>query len=91
MLGYPTEFVLMMNVDAAIDRQERADKGGPSGEDKRRRAETVRADVFRQVQANESGLDSKKLATALLWIKENRRAKAADLVSAASAGRIRLR
>lgn len=91
VLWYPTEFVLMMKVDAAIDRQDRADKGGPFAEDNRRRADTFRADVFRQVQANESGLDAKKLATALDLIKESRRAKAADLIAAASAGRIRLR
>lgn len=91
VLWYPSEFVLMMKVDAAIDRQDRADKAGPFAEENRRRAETFRADVFRQIQANESGMDPKKLAAALELIKDSRRAKAAALISAASAGRIQLR
>jgi hypothetical protein len=91
VLWYPTEFVLMMKADAAADRQERAEKGGRFFEENQRRAATFRADVFREVQANEAKIDTGRLAKALALIKESRRVRVADLIASASAGRIKLR
>lgn len=91
VLWYPREFVLMMKADAAVDRQERAERGGEFVEANRRRAETFLADVFREVQANEAKLDPTRLSQAWKLIKQKRRAKVAGLIESASAGRIRLR
>lgn len=89
VLWYKPEFVLVMKADAAVDRQERAAKGGPYAEDNRRRAETFRADVFSQMGSRNTW-DVEALREAAGLIKKSRQKGVADLIGSASAGRIRL-
>jgi hypothetical protein len=90
ILWYPPEFVLVMKADAAADRQARADTGGRFASENQRRAETFRADVFREVQSGTVALDPAMLRKALSHIKKNRRANVSALIESASAGRINL-
>lgn len=89
VLWYKPEFVLVMKADAAVDRQERAAKGGPYAEENRRRAETFRADVFSQIGRG-SAWDVDAFRGAVGLIKKSRQKAVADLIGSASAGRIQL-
>lgn len=90
---YPPEYVVMLKAEAAIDRAKRAQTQNQFTEDNKDRAEQFRLDVITQLRAIErkSPLNVQHLQDALGLVKENRRAAIADLIDAATAGRVRLK
>jgi hypothetical protein len=90
---YPPEYVLMLKAEAAADRAQRAKAQNEFTQDNLDRAEQFRLDVFTQLRAIEktSKLNVRHLQDALGLVKENRRAAIAEIIEAATGGRVRLK
>lgn len=90
---YPPEYVLMLKAEAATDRTQRAKAQNEFTQDNLDRAEQFRLDVFTQLRAIEktAKLNVQHLEDALGLVKENRRAAIAELIEAATGGRVRLK
>lgn len=87
LLLYPIEYVLVLKADAAIDREERAERDEAHADENRRRAAAFRADAFREVNRamQEDGLDGALLASAVGHLKKKRQKGVSAMLSAAGA------
>jgi hypothetical protein len=85
ILVYPLEFVLVLKADAAIDRDERAARDPTRAAEHERRANAFRGDVFSEVQRAlaGNGISSPLVEKAVKHLKEKRRERVRDLLSAA--------
>ena len=92
ILWYPVEYVVVLKADAAVDRAQRAEKGGAFAEANLARARDFRNDVVAQVdEALERGaLRPAYLADAVRHLKAKRRADVVRLLEFAAAGRFAL-
>lgn len=88
LVWFPSEYVIVLKADAAIDRENRARSRNPHSEDNERRAAAFRQDVFDQMTAGlkEGSFSKKEFVSALDHLKQNRKKPVARLLEAASAG-----
>ena len=87
VLIYPIEAVLVLKADAAIDREERAERDVARSVRHRERAAVFRADVFQEVNRAllAEGLRAELLLESLRLLKEKRRGRVQGLLAEAGA------